>query len=294
MGDEDQAARLRQLVNEQEGNGELAPRSGNRARVIAVTSGKGGVGKTNVATNVAIAISSLGFRVAVVDADYSLANIDILLGLNPRYTIEHVLKGQKSIGEVIVQGPGGVRIVPAASGMQYLSNLTTQQQNKLFNSLQILEKHFQHLIIDTAAGIADNVISLLRSADDVLVVTNPEPPAFVDSYALIKHLLTVCGDAAIRLVVNSVAQEQEARKVFERISVTIHRFLKKKIGYLGYVLEDGNVRKAVRSQRPFILQFPNSPASRCVKALARKQIDGVKASKDDQEFWKKLKHALGT
>lgn len=292
MGDADQAARLRQMVKES-GDSLLSRRqTGGSAQVIAITSGKGGVGKTNVAVNVSIALAAHGKRVVLIDADYSLANVDILLGFNPRYTIEHVLSGQKSIGEIIIEGPGGIRIVPATSGVQHLSELTGLQKNKLFNSLQILEKHFQYLLIDTAAGISNNVMSILGSADEVLVVTNPEPPAFVDSYALIKHLLNYESDTLVKIIVNSVSGETEAAGIFNRISSTAKRFLRKKIDYLGYIVEDDSVRKAVRSQKPFFLQYPNSPASRCVATLARKQLDGTPVRRSEEEFWMRLQNSV--
>lgn len=289
MGGTDQASRLRQLVGKSAGAESPAFK---RAKVIAVTSGKGGVGKTNVAANLAISIAALGQRVGVVDADYALANIDILLGFSPRYTIEHVLSGERAVGEIIVEGPGGIRVVPATSGIQDLSNLNAEQQNKLFNALQVIEKHFQHLLIDTAAGISDNVINILRSSAEVLVVTNPEPPAFVDSYALIKHLLSVQRDVPVKIIVNSVSDEAEALGIFDRIASTLHRFQGVKVRYLGYVLEDECVRKAVKRQRPFVLQYPSGPASRCIAALARKVLDGREAESPREGFWQRLKSAL--
>ncbi len=294
MGEADQAARLRQMMRERS---EVPPQAAEDegpgpARVMAITSGKGGVGKTNFAANLAIAFAALGRRVAVVDADYALANIDILLGFNPSYTIEHVLSGERSLGEIIVEGPGGIKVVPAASGVQNLSHLSERQRNLLFNALQVIEKRFQHVLIDTAAGISDNVISLLRSAGEVLVVTNPEPPAYVDSYALIKHLLSVQGDARVKVVVNSAESEADAADVFDRIADTVWRFLKRRIGYLGFVSRDDSVRKAVRGRRPFILAYPNSPASRCITALAHKLLESG-AGRRGPGFWQKLAGVLG-
>jgi len=291
MGNADQASRLRELV--QQGSTDGKP-EGRWAASIAVTGGKGGVGKTNVTANLAIAMAALGRTVAVLDADYALANIDVLLGFNPRFTIEHVLSGERGVGEILVEGPGGIKVVPAASGIQDLAQLNQEQQNKLFNALQIMEKHFQHLLIDTAAGISDNVLAILRSAADVLVVTNPEPPAFVDSYALIKQLITEQRDARVRLVVNSVTDEAEARGVYERIANTLFRFQRASIEYLGYVVEDSSVRKAVRRQRPFILQYPNCPASRCITTLARKLVDGVGVGRKAPGFWERLKRVLSS
>lgn len=286
----DQASRLRQMVQRE--SAQEADSTG-RAVSIAITGGKGGVGKTTVAANLAIALSMLGRRVVLLDADYALANIDVLLGFSPRFTIEHVLSGERSIGEIIVEGPGGIKVVPATSGMQDLAQLSPEQQNKLFNALQVMEKHFQHMLIDTAAGISDNVINILRSATEVLVITNPEPPAFVDSYALIKHLLSEQRDARVKLVVNSVRDEEEAMSVYERISTTLYRFQRVKIEYFGYVTEDDSVRKAVRRQRPFIIQYPNSPASRCISALARRLVSTSGALRKAPGFWERLMKVLG-
>jgi flagellar biosynthesis protein FlhG len=290
MGTIDQASRLRQLMQQD------SPRDGRgreMAASIAVTGGKGGVGKTNVTANLAIALAMLGRRVAVLDADYALANIDVLLGFSPRFTIENVLSGERGIGEIIVEGPGGVKVIPAASGLQHLAQLTPEQQNKLFNALQVMEKHFHHMLIDTAAGISDNVMNILHSAADVLVVTNPEPPAFVDSYALIKHLLSEQKDARVKLIVNSVRDEDEAMDVYERISTTLFRFQRVRIEYFGYVVDDDNVRKAVRRQRPFVLQYPNSPASRCISALARKLYASAEDGRGGAGFWERLMKVLG-
>jgi flagellar biosynthesis protein FlhG len=290
MSTADQASRLRQLMQDSARDDR---EQRGWAASIAVTGGKGGVGKTNVTANLAIALGMLGRRVAVLDADYALANIDVLLGFSPRFTIEQVLNGERGIGEIIVEGPGGIKVVPAASGLQTLAQLTPEQQNKLFNAQQVMEKHFQHMLIDTAAGISDNVMNILRSASDVLVVTNPEPPAFVDSYALIKHLLSEQKDARVKLVVNSVRDEEEALGVYERISTTLYRFQRVKIEYFGFVVEDDSVRKAVRRQRPFILQYPNSPASRCISTLARKIIAGCGVSRKNDGFWERLMRVLG-
>lgn len=288
MGSPDQAARLRQLF----GSRPQAPAPASMgARVLAVSGGKGGVGKTNVAANLAIALASLGKRVAVLDADYALANIDILLGFSPRYTIESVLEGERGVAEILVDGPGGIKVVPAASGVQKLTRLSDRQLNHLFNALQILEKHFDQLIIDTAAGMSEEVMSILRAAGEVLVVTNPEPPAFVDSYALIKHLMQVNPRARVRIIVNQSTNEAEALQVFDRIAKTVAKFLNKKVEYLGYVAEDVHVRKAVRLRRPFILQYPNSAASRCIIGLAQKLL-GETNNGAPAGFWHNLRSVL--
>jgi flagellar biosynthesis protein FlhG len=262
------------------------------ARAIAVSSGKGGVGKTNVTANLAIAFAAQGKRVVVIDADYALANIDILLGFNPKYTIEHVLDGSMSIGEIIMDGPGGIKVVPAASGVQRLAQLDEEKLNKLYNALQLLEKHFDYLLIDTAAGIGETVTSILHAAGEVLIVTNPEPPAFVDSYALIKHLISTGDKTRIRLVVNQVSSEDESDAVYGRIEKTVSKFLERQVEYLGYVIDDDNVKKAVRQRRPFILQYPNSVASRCISTLANRLLNEKERQKGGT-FLSSLKETIG-
>lgn len=288
MSSADQASRLRQLFSKKSEPGK--PGSGN-ARVIAISGGKGGVGKTNVAANLAIAFAARGQKVALLDADYALANVDILLGLSPRFTIENVLEGNMSVGEIMVDGPGGIKVVPASSGVQKLTKLSDRQLNNLYNALQVLEKHFDFLILDTAAGMSEEVISLLHAAGEVVMVTNPEPPAFVDSYALIKHLIRVEPTPRIRVLVNQVRGEREALLVYDRIAKTVEKFLKRKIEYMGHIAEDESVKNAVRLRRPFVLHFPKSPASQCIGKLADVLL------RDNPEkvftgFWRNLKTVM--
>jgi flagellar biosynthesis protein FlhG len=268
----DQASRLRSLFNQREAEQKKAAGARPRARVIAVSGGKGGVGKTNIAANLAMAMASLGKRVALVDADYALANIDILLGFNPTLTLEHVLNGQRNVGEILIDGPGGIKIVPASSGVQNLTHLDSRQESLLYKALQMLEMYFDVLLVDTAAGISDDVITVLRSAGETIVVTNPEPPAFVDSYALIKHVLGLDPGYKLKVVVNQVDNEKEALAVFDRISKTVVKFLKGTVEYGGFVLEDRNVKKAVRARKAFYLQYPASEASTCIQSLAVKLL----------------------
>jgi flagellar biosynthesis protein FlhG len=288
MSSADQASRLRQLFSKKQAPG----RSGDgSARVIAVSGGKGGVGKTNVAANLAISFASRGQKVALLDADYALANVDILLGLSPKFTIENVLEGNMSVGEIMVDGPGGIKVVPASSGVQKLTKLSNRQLNNLYNALQVLEKHFDQLIIDTAAGMSEEVISLLHAAGEVIMVTNPEPPAFVDSYALIKHLVKVEPTPRIRVLVNLVRGERESLLVYDRIAKTVEKFLKRKIEYMGHIAEDEAVKNAVRNRRPFVLHSPKSPASLCINKVAEVLL------RDNPEkvftgFWRNLKTVM--
>ena len=235
---------------------------------IAVTSGKGGVGKTNVAINLAVSLARLRHRVAILDADFGLGNVDVLLGLAPSAHIGHVLNGERRLAEVMVAGPRGVKVIPASSGMAQLTALTAEQWDLLAESLDEIANDLDYLIIDTGAGISGNVIDAIRIASRVLVVTSLDPTAVVDAYAVIKLLSTTDPEQEIGIVVNQVRDAGEAQQVFAQLEVAASRFLKRRITYVGFVAEDPAVREAVLMQRPVVDHLPQSPASRCFRILA--------------------------
>jgi flagellar biosynthesis protein FlhG len=239
-------------------------------KIIAVTSGKGGVGKTNVVANLSVSLSELGKKVVVLDADFGLANIDVLLGLTPRYHLGHVLFGNKSLTEIMIQGPRGIRIIPASSGLQRMSELTAAQRNHLVESFTHLDADTDYFIIDTAAGISRNVIHFLLSAQEVIVVSAPEPTAIVDAYAVIKIILAEDHNKLIQVLINSVDETEDARDVFRQINSVVKRFLNREVDYLGHIERDAHVPQAVRSQMLVTHRFPNAPSSRCFRDLARR------------------------
>ncbi len=259
-------------------------------RIIAITSGKGGVGKTNVVANLALGLSELGKKVVVLDADFGLANIDVLLGLTPRFHLGHVLFGNKTLTEIMVQGPRGIRIIPASSGLQRLSELTLQQRNHLVESFADLDQDTDFFLIDTAAGISRNVIHFLLSAQEVIVVSAPEPTAIVDAYAVIKIILAEDHAKDVRVLVNSVDRGDEAYEVFCQINSVVKRFLGREVGYLGHVERDAHVPQAVRSQVLVSHRFPDAPASRCFRALSQRVASEEKACAvaADSLIWEKL------
>jgi flagellar biosynthesis protein FlhG len=262
---------------------------GRGTKILAVTSGKGGVGKTNVVANLSVSLSELGKKIVVLDADFGLANIDVLLGLTPRYHLGHVLFGSKTLSEIMVQGPKGIRIIPASSGLQRMSELTLVQRNHMVTCFADLDSDTDFLIIDTAAGISRNVIHFLLSAQEVIVVSAPEPTAIVDAYAVIKIILAEDYKKPVRILINSVEHAEDALEVFCQINSVVKRFLNREIDYLGHIERDSHIPQAVRSQMVVTHRFPNAPASRCFRELARRIAcqEGL-ASSSDGLVWEKF------
>jgi flagellar biosynthesis protein FlhG len=252
------------------GGGQLAKNEKSSIQVIAVTSGKGGVGKTNVVANLGYALTRLNKRVLVLDADIGLANMDVLLGLTPKYNLQHVLSGEKLISEVVISGPGGMRILPASSGVQELSHLSKAQKLCLLSELNSLQDETDVLLIDTSAGISSNVMYFNLAAQEILIVASPEPTSITDAYAMMKVLFLKYSENHFKLLVNSVKSAQEAKEVFDNLSLVAQKFLNLSIDYWGYILQDRHVVKAVRQQKALIELYPDAPASKCFFDLAKK------------------------
>ena len=265
----DQASKLRALVQQAEADGS-GPSHGPDARTIAVTSGKGGVGKTNLALNLGIALAQRGERVIVLDADLGLANLDVICEVNVRYNLSHVLDGRRQLEDIIISGPGGIRLVPGGSGIARLANCTAEQRDGLVRDLARLEAWCDTLIVDTGAGISDNVMAFASSASITMVLTTPEPTAITDAYATMKVLTRNEEYGDLRCVVNQAGSRREAADVLERITGAARQFLNVYVEPCGYVLTDPSVPAAVRRRTPLVLEFPNSQAARCVYAIAKK------------------------
>jgi flagellar biosynthesis protein FlhG len=256
-------------------------------RVIAVTGGKGGVGKTTVVTNLAVALARRGARVMVLDADLGLANVDVLLGLNPTYTLQHVLLGERSITEVAVTGPAGVQIVPAATGIEELTHLGVEERLLLLEQVDALDGAFDILLIDTAAGISSNVLYFNSAAHDVLVVVTPEPTAITDAYALMKVLATRHGLERFSLLVNQAAGDGEARRTHAQIARVTERFLRVGVDYMGYVPFDETVQQSVRAQVSLMERAPGAPAAHALGRLAERVLGraGVRRPSGGSQFF---------
>lgn len=240
-----------------------------RTRTLAITSGKGGVGKSNVAVNVALELAELGQRVSLLDADLALANADVLLGLNPQYHLGHVLLGQRTLQEVVIEVTDGLRLIPGGSGIEDLANLTRSQHAHLMNELQALEAEADCMIIDTAAGLAENVTGVLRAADEVIVVTTPDPTAVVDAYAMIKLLHQQAPSKPIWIIINEVVGIGDADRVFTQLQSAATRFLNHRLVLLGSIPRDAELVEAVREQIPVVRYAPDTPASRALRSIAK-------------------------
>jgi flagellar biosynthesis protein FlhG len=237
---------------------------------IAITSGKGGVGKTNVVANLAVAFANMKKRVLILDADFGLANIDVLLGLTPRRNLRDFMFGDLDLEDIILEGPSGVRIIPASCGVEQMTALTAAQQTKLIRGIARLGEQTDYLLIDTAAGISNNVIHFLLASGLVVVVTTAEPTAIVDAYLVVKILALREPKKKISILVNSVSGSHEAASVFRQIDAVSRRFLQRPLELLGYIEKDKNVTEAVRRQGAVVNLYPDSAASCSIKMLSRK------------------------
>ena len=242
----------------------------NRIKVIAVTGGKGGVGKSNVSLNMAVSMAKQGKRVLVMDADLGLANVDVMLGLRVEKNLAHLLAGECDLDDILVTGPHGIRIVPATSGTRNMVELSQQEHAGLIRAFSELRESFDVLVIDTAAGISDMVLSFSRAAQDVMVVVCDEPTSITDAYALIKVLNRDYGVFRFKVVANMVRTMREGQELFAKLSKVTDRFLDIAIELVAIIPFDENVRKAVRRQKTIVDAFPKSPAAIAFKALAAK------------------------
>lgn len=254
----DQAAGLRQMIKP------------NPVRVVAVTGGKGGVGKTNVSVNLAVAMADLGRRVMLLDADLGLANIDVVLGLHPERDLSHVVRGECGLEEILIKGPSGILVAPAASGVQQMAELSKSEHAGLIRAFSDVGSDLDVMIVDTAAGISDAVVSFSRAAQEVVVVVCDEPASLTDAYALIKLLNREYGIDRFHILANMVQSAQEGRTLYNKICRVTDRYLDAMLSFMGSVPYDDNLRKAVRTQKSVVQAFPRSRSAQTFKNLAKK------------------------
>jgi flagellar biosynthesis protein FlhG len=242
----------------------------NPVRVIAITSGKGGVGKTNLAVNLGIALAKMGREVALLDADMGLANVDILLGMYPKFNLSHVLSGDKTLSEIMLDGPLGLKVIPGASGIQKMSELSTIEQAAVIRAFSEIDHNLDVLIVDTAAGISAGVVNFARACQEIIVVVCDEPTSLTDAYAFIKMLNRDYHLSNFHVITNMVQTVQQGEDLFQKLTKVTDHYLDVTLRFLGAVLHDDFLRKAVQKQTPVVVAFPGSKASVAVKKIAGK------------------------
>ena len=257
----DQASNLRKLMEKTPGMPQ------NKTKTIAITSGKGGVGKTNFSASLSIALAQRGASVTLLDADLGLANINVIFGVIPKFNLYHVIKGKKKLKDIIIQVPEGIKIIAGASGFYQLANLDVERRNDFIKSLSDIEGD-DYMIIDTGAGISHNVLSFVLPADEIIVITTPELTAITDAYGIIKSIVAQSSEKSIKLIVNRVNSISEGNKVSQKVINIAGHFLNVKVECIGYIFDDISVVKSVSVQKPFIISHPKSKASGCVGVIA--------------------------
>jgi flagellar biosynthesis protein FlhG len=239
-----------------------------RSRTIAFTSGKGGVGKSSLVLNTAVLLARRGRRVAVLDGDLGLANLHLLLGQTPKHDLRHVVAGERALGDVLVPGPEGIVLIPAAAGVAELANLDAEAREELLRALRELGATVDFLLIDTGAGLSDTVLDLIVASDEAVVVTRPEPTALADAYALMKVVVQQQASYPFHVLVNMARDARQAEQIYRSLAQILLRFLGYRPGYAGHVLDDPAVVQAVLQQVPFAIQAPRTSATRCLDRLA--------------------------
>lgn len=277
-GTGDQADTLRQMARSakrpnQVAAAGVATTDQQGIRVLSVTSGKGGVGKSNVVANLAMALAEQDKKVLIVDADLGVGNLDVLLGLSPQYNLNHVLSGECSLSEIIVEVNQNIKLIPAGSGVQEYTSLGQHEKLKLLDELDMLEETFDVMIIDTEAGISDNVTYFTVAAQEIIVVVSPEPTSITDAYALIKLLATRYSEHHFKVLVNMARDSEDALEVFRKLANVAGRFLDISLDYLGCVVRDERLVEAVKKQKAVFELFPDSEAASCFSTLAKRIMD---------------------
>lgn len=270
----DQAEQLRKLVKKQE-------RQQTAARVITVTSGKGGVGKTSIAVNLALQIQRLGKRVVILDADFGLANIEVMLGIRPQYNLADLMFRGKALPEIITRGPEDIGFISGGSGIQELARMTKEQVMYLTQKLVELDAMADVILVDTGAGIADNVLEFVTASSEVVLVATPEPTSITDAYALLKALNRRAGfsreHTSIKMISNRVGSEAEGKNLYEKMSIVVDKFLNIQPEFLGIIPQDDAISKAVMVQKPITIAYPNAPAAKAMQAIAAQLCTGTEA-----------------
>ena len=259
--------------------------------VYSITSGKGGVGKTAVVANLAYMLASMGKKVLILDADLGLANIDVVFGISPLYNLNNFFSGEQELQQIMVDGPLGIKILPAGSGIQNFTNLDSRQKLRLLDGLDAIQNHFDFVLIDTEAGISENVTYFNTAAQEIVVITTPEPTAITDAYALMKLLSTQYHEKNFNLVVNQILNEDDALDVYRKLTMVANRYLDISIDYLGSIPDDRQMVESIRKQKVISELFPQSKITQAFRQLAGRicsEPTQAVPKGNLQFFWKKL------
>lgn len=262
----DQAERLRQIVKDM--RKQRAEAEKRTAKVVAITSGKGGVGKTSFTVNLAICLSNMGYRVVIIDGDIGLSNVDIMLGITPKYDLSYFINNQKDFNEIAVEGPCGIRFISGGSGLRELTDLSGWRIDQLLSRVKKLDEEADIILIDTGAGVSDSVMKMILAADETILIVTPEPTSIMDAYALVKLASLQNENIRLRLVVNKAENFFEAKQILEKFSNAAKRFLNVELDKLGYICNDAHVTRSVKQQIPYTICYPKSNASKQVQSIA--------------------------
>ena len=273
----DQAEKLRNMIKEHKASKELVS---NGARVITITSGKGGVGKSSTAVNLAIQFRKLGYRVMIFDADFGLANIEVMFGAIPKFNLSDVIYRGKNLEDIIVEGPMGVKFISGGSGVFEMTNMSSDNLRYLTAKLSQLEAMTDIIIVDTGAGISESVLQFITSCNEVVLITTPEPTSITDSYALLKALKRHPDydkeNTAIKVITNRVSNEDEGKSLFSKLSIVVNKFLQIELAHLGMIPQDTHILKSVMQQQPVSIAYENSGASKAYEVIAKRLTQNEK------------------
>ncbi len=285
----DQAQKLRQLVQKQNKDSNEQRENISRPKIITVTSGKGGVGKSNFVVNLSIALQKMGKKVLIFDADMGLGNDDVLMGFLPKYSVYDVIFGGKQIEEVLVEGPFGVKLLPGGTGVSKIEQMTDKQRDSFLAKLTCLED-LDYIIMDTGAGVNRDVLGFISCCEELIVITTPEPTSLTDAYSLLKAVSHFKIRDNAKVIVNRTIESKEGESTFNKFNNAVSKFLNIDLQYLGYLSDDKKLVQAVRKQQPFLISYPNSDVAKDLNYIAGKII-GLETDKTEssiQDFFKKI------
>lgn len=286
----DQAETLRKLVNDE--NDMFNDEVKNSTKIITVTSGKGGVGKSNFVVNLAVALQQKGKKVLIFDADLGMGNDDVLLGLYPKYNIFDIIFTTKKIEDIIIEGPCGVHLIPGGSGLNKVQQLDEKEREILLNELEKIGK-YDYLLLDTGAGVSKDILAFISASEELIVITTPEPTSLTDAYSLIKVTDHYKLKNKVKIVVNKAFTKEEGQETFNKMLRAVSRFLRIEVDYLGYILDDRKLVQSVRAQKPFILMYPNCDASRNIQNIAKRITgDNENSSESVKGLFRKILNAF--